>query len=41
MKNKAKQPAKWERGKGDQKVTSTKAKAKAASAFQNCSFNFQ
>jgi len=34
MKNKGKQPAKWKRGKGDQKVTSTKAKVKAASAFQ-------
>jgi len=41
MKNKAKQPAKWERGKGDKKVTSTKAKVKAVSAFQICSFNFQ
>jgi len=41
MKNKAKQPAKWKKGKGDQKVTSTKAKVKAASAFQICSPNFQ
>jgi len=41
MKNKAKQLAKCERGKGHQKVTSTKAKVKAASAFQVCSFNFQ
>jgi len=41
MKKKAKQPAKWERGKGDQKVTSAKAKVNAASAFQICSFNFQ
>jgi len=41
MKNKAKQPAKWEKEKGDQKGTSTKAKAKAVSAFKICSHNFQ
>jgi len=41
MKSNAKQPTKWKRGKGDQKVTSTKAKVKAASAFQICSSNFQ
>jgi len=40
MKNKAKQPAKWKKGKGDQKVISTKAKVKAASAFQIGSPNF-
>ena len=38
MKSKAKQPTRWKRGKGDQKVTSTKAKVKAASAFQIFSF---
>jgi len=41
MEIKAKQPAKWKKGKRDQKVTSTKVQVKATSAFQIYSSNFQ
>jgi len=41
MQNEAKTTGHMGKGRGDQKVTSTKVKVKAASTFQFCSLDFQ